>query len=96
MNFIFKGSLVNVTPDQITAYDQDIGINATMIYSLNNPGNLKFEKVIFLELCYWFGYLYKGNLFEINENNGQLRLKNRILDLEKSEYNLIVKVNQIF
>ena len=33
-------------------------------------------------------------MFEINEIDGKLKLKQPILDYEKSEYNLIVKVKK--
>ena len=37
----------------------------------------------------------QGNLFDIDPNNGEIRLKNIIQDYDKYEYNLIVKATQI-
>ena len=44
--FKIKGALINMTSDKILAYDQDIGINMTLKYSLvSNPGKLILEHV---------------------------------------------------
>lgn len=80
------------TTDTIFAKDQDVGINMDIRYMLSsNPGTFLNKKMVSKLNKYNF-FLFLENLFEINEKNAQLTLKNHILDYEKLEYNLIVKV----
>ncbi|CAF0879226.1 unnamed protein product [Brachionus calyciflorus] len=68
------GTLVNISHSSIVAYDQDLGLNTPVEYSLNNN---------------------QDDMFEIDKNTAELRLKHKITDYDLKKFNLILKATQI-
>lgn len=85
---VFKGSMINVAPDQKLTFFLKIPLNIQVYYSKSHPGNLLREITVTRLSDTWFGDPYSGEPAYLLGSEFFLKLK----DVELSQFDAICPV----